>query len=170
MDTAHPPHRSFADARSLAPVVREVFGTDRRITAVDRLTGGTRKGVYRVVLDDATSAVVYLWSADEDYWSGLLPDGHDDPADPFSHASGLDLLEGATRRLAAVGARSPRLLFTDRGRARRRRGRPRRHPGVPAGTRPGRRAARPGRTRRGAAPDARPPRPRLRPGRPARRR
>ncbi|MFF4342179.1 phosphotransferase family protein [Kitasatospora sp. NPDC001540] len=119
MDTAHPPHpphRSFADARALAPVVREVFGTDRRITAVDRLTGGTRKGVYRVALDDATSAVVYLWSPDEDYWSGLLPDGRDDPADPFSHASGLDLLEGATRRLEAVGARVPRLLFTDRGR------------------------------------------------------
>ncbi|GLW55570.1 phosphotransferase [Kitasatospora phosalacinea] len=117
MDTEQsPPHRSFADARSLAPVVREVFGTDRRITAVDRLRGGTKKGVYRVVLDDATSAVVYLWSPDEDYWSGLLPDGHDDPADPFSHASGLDLLEGATRRLAAVGARAPRLLFTDRGR------------------------------------------------------
>ncbi|GAA2118790.1 phosphotransferase [Kitasatospora saccharophila] len=114
MDTAHPPHRSFADARSLAPVVREVFGTDRRITAVDRLRGGTRKGVYRVALDDGTSAVVYLWSADEDYWSGLLPDGHDDPAHPFSHASGLDPLEAATRRLAAVGARAPRLLFTDR--------------------------------------------------------
>ncbi|GLW72774.1 aminoglycoside phosphotransferase [Kitasatospora phosalacinea] len=116
MDTAHPPRRSFADARALAPVVWEVFGTDRRITTVDRLTGGTRKGVYRVVLDDATSAVVYRWSPDEDYWSGLLPDGHDDPADPFSHASGLDLLEGATRRLEAVGARVPRLLFTDRGR------------------------------------------------------
>ncbi|WP_245194810.1 aminoglycoside phosphotransferase family protein [Kitasatospora phosalacinea] len=110
------PGRTFADARSLAPVVREVFGTDRRITAVDRLRGGTKKGVYRVTLDDAGSAVVYLWSADEDYWSGLLPDGHDDPADPFSHASGLDLLEGATRRLEAVGARAPRLLFTDRGR------------------------------------------------------
>ncbi|MEU3498059.1 hypothetical protein ABZ747_31775 [Kitasatospora cineracea] len=110
------PGRTFADARSLAPVVREVFGTGRRIAGVERLRGGSKKGVYRVVLDDATSAVVYLWSADEDYWSGLLPAGHDDPANPFSHASGLDLLEGATRRLAAVGARAPRLLFTDRGR------------------------------------------------------
>ncbi|MFC8722277.1 phosphotransferase family protein [Kitasatospora sp. NPDC057198] len=116
METPHPPHRSFADARALAPVVREVFGTDRRIVSVDRLRGGTRKGVYRVVLDDAASAVVYRWSPDEDYWSGLLPDGRDDPADPFSHASGPDLLEGATRRLAAVGARVPRLLFTDRTR------------------------------------------------------
>ncbi len=108
--------RSFADARSLAPVVREVFGTGRRIAAVERLRGGSKKGVYRVALDDGTGAVVYLWSTEEDYWSGLLPEGHDDPANPFSHASGLDLLEGATRRLAAVGARAPRLLFTDRGR------------------------------------------------------
>jgi hypothetical protein len=32
--------RRFADVRQLARVVREVFGTDRRITSVDRLAGG----------------------------------------------------------------------------------------------------------------------------------
>ncbi|MEV7211871.1 hypothetical protein AB0O31_02080 [Kitasatospora cineracea] len=116
MSTGPARGRAFADARSLAPVVREVFGGGRRIVGVERLRGGSKKGVYRVGLADGASAVVYLWSAEEDYWSGLLPEGHDDPADPFSHASGLDLLEGATRRLAAVGVRVPRLLFTDRGR------------------------------------------------------
>ncbi|AUG77348.1 hypothetical protein CFP65_2519 [Kitasatospora sp. MMS16-BH015] len=108
--------RKFADAEGLAPVVREVFGTDRRISGVERLVKGTKKGVYRVGLDDGTSTIVYVWSADEDYWDGLLPEGHDDPANPFAHASGLDFFEGATRRLAAVGARSPRLLLADRSR------------------------------------------------------
>ncbi|GAB3086030.1 phosphotransferase [Micromonospora schwarzwaldensis] len=94
--------------------MREVFGTDRRIAAVDRLLNGTKKGVYRIMLDDATSVIVYAWNADEDYWDGLLPDGHDDPSNPFAHTSGIDFFEGATRRLESVGVRSPRLLLADR--------------------------------------------------------
>ena len=105
--------RKFADAETLALVMREVFGTDRRIAGVDRLLNGTKKGVYRVTLDDATSTIVYVWNADEDYWDGLLPEGHDDPSNPFAHASGIDFFCGATRRLEAVGARSPRLLLAD---------------------------------------------------------
>ncbi|WP_232664398.1 phosphotransferase [Pseudonocardia sp. TRM90224] len=107
-------HRRFADTEALTPVMREVFGTDRAIAAVDRLLNGTKKGVYRVTLDDATSTIVYVWNTDEDYWVGLLPDDHDDPSNPFAHASGINLFEGATRRLEAVGARSPRLLLADR--------------------------------------------------------
>src|SRR4051812_43325866 len=106
--------RKFADAETLTPVMREVFGTDRRIASVDRLLNGTKKGVYRGTLEGETSATVYVWNAEEDYWDGLLPDGHDDPSNPFAHASGIDFFEGATRRLEAVGARSPRLLFADR--------------------------------------------------------
>ncbi len=108
--------RTFADADTLAPVVREAFGTDRRITAVERLLNGTKKGVYRVTLDDATSTIAYVWNADEDYWDGLLPDGHDDPSNPFAHASGIEFFVGATRRLAAIGVRSPQLLLADRSR------------------------------------------------------
>ena len=108
--------RKFADTETLTPVMREVFGNDRRIGAVDRLLNGTKKGVYRVTLDDATSTIAYVWNADEDYWDGLLPDGHDDPSNPFAHASGIDFFEAATRRLEAVGVRSPRLLLADRSR------------------------------------------------------
>ena len=106
--------RSFADVGQLTGVVQEVFGTDRSIVGVDRLAGGTKKGVYRVALDDRTSTVIYIWSAEEDYWDGLLPDSSTDPASVFAHSSGIDLFEAATRRLQAVGVRSPRLLFTDR--------------------------------------------------------
>ena len=56
--------RKFADTETLTPVMREVFGNDRRIGAVDRLLNGTKKGVYRVTLDDATSTIVYVWNAD----------------------------------------------------------------------------------------------------------
>jgi hypothetical protein len=108
--------RRFADAASLAGVVREVFGTDRRIVSAARLPNGSKKGVYRVALDDRSSAIVYVWSAEEDYWDGRLPDDAGDPAGPFVHSCGLDLFEAATRRLATVGARSPRLLFADRSR------------------------------------------------------
>jgi hypothetical protein len=108
--------RRFADADQLAGVVREAFGTDRSIVGVERLAGGTKKGVYRVALDDRTSAVVYIWSAEEDYWDGLLPDASHDSESVFAHSSGIDLFEAATRRLESVGARSPRLFITDRSR------------------------------------------------------
>lgn len=111
-----PTQRRFADAETLAAVVREVFGTDRRIATVQRLPNGTKKGVYRVALDDRTSAIVYVWSPEEDYWDGHLPEQADDPASPFVHSSGIDLFEAATRRLESIGVRSPRILFTDRSR------------------------------------------------------
>jgi Phosphotransferase enzyme family len=108
--------REFADAGGLSDVVKTVFGAARRIVTVERLPNGSKKGVYRLVLDDATSALVYAWSESEDYWHGLLPDGAEDRASPFSHASGLDLFEAAVARLESVGVRCPRLLSADRSR------------------------------------------------------
>jgi 6-phosphofructokinase len=89
--------RKFADAETLTPLMREVFGTDRDITAVDRLLNGTKKGVYRVTLDDATSTIAYVWNADEDYWDGLLPEGHDDPL------SGVGVDSSGRPRLGGIG-------------------------------------------------------------------
>lgn len=109
-----PTQRRFADAETLAALMREVFGTDRRITTVDRLPNGSKKGVYRVALDDRTSTIVYVWSPEEDYWDGHLPEYADDPTSPFAHSSGIDIFEAATRRLESIGARSPRILYTDR--------------------------------------------------------
>jgi hypothetical protein len=112
--------RQFATKEQLADVVTAVFGTDRRILTATRLPNGSKKGVYRLVLDDGTSTIVYIWDPAEDYWSNVQspqsPD-HADPADTFSHASGLDLFEAAVRRLQALDVRCPRLLFADRGRS-----------------------------------------------------
>lgn len=97
----------------LAPLTRAALGPARGLTAVTRLRGGTKKGVYRLHLDDGSTAVAYVWSPDEDYWDA----GPSDPRDPFSHGTGLDLFTAAHDRLAAVGVRTPRLLYADPTRA-----------------------------------------------------
>jgi hypothetical protein len=109
--------RKFADAESLRPVVRAAFGRDRSLLGAERLAGGSKKGAYRLTMDDGGTTLVYAWADSEDYWRGVLPEGADDPADPFSHASGLALFEAAARRLASAGVRCPEILFTDRSRA-----------------------------------------------------
>lgn len=98
-------------------MVRAAFGGGRRLLRAERLAGGSKKGVYRLTMEDGGTALVYAWDESEDYWQGVLPEGADDPADPFSHASGLSLFEAAAQRLAAEGVRCPGILFTDRSRA-----------------------------------------------------
>src|ERR1700761_5777492 len=115
--TAMADEREFADAESLRPVVRAAFGRDRALLRAERVAGGSKKGAYRLTMDDGGTALIYAWNDSEDYWQGVLPEGTDDPADPFSHASGLALFEAAARRLASAGARCPEILFTDRSRA-----------------------------------------------------
>jgi hypothetical protein len=109
--------RKFADAESLRPVVRTVFGRDRSLLRVERLADGSKKGAYRLTIDDGRTALMYAWDDSEDYWQGVLPDGADGLADPFSQASGLDLFEAAARRLTSAGARCPEVRFTDRSRS-----------------------------------------------------
>jgi hypothetical protein len=76
---------------------------------VSRLTGGSKKDVYRLAFDDGFTAVAYLWAESENYW----PAGGD-PANPFSDASGLPLFEAAHRELDAAGVRTPRVYLIDR--------------------------------------------------------
>jgi hypothetical protein len=108
--------RRFADPGSVRPVVRAAFGRSRSLLGVERLAHGSKKGAYRLTMDHGGTALVYVWDDSEDYWQGVLPEGADDPADPFSHASGLTLFEAAARRLASAGVRCPELLLADRSR------------------------------------------------------
>ncbi|MEU0781241.1 phosphotransferase [Streptomyces sp. NPDC006173] len=89
------------------------FGNGRRLTGVSRLRGGSKKGVYRLVLDDDSTAVAYIWDESENYWLTTETDT-DRHADPFSPASGLDLFEAAHRRLRQLDIRTPQLLLADR--------------------------------------------------------
>ncbi|MET9389761.1 aminoglycoside phosphotransferase family protein [Streptomyces sp. NPDC006624] len=93
----------------LAPLARAALGPARTLTGVRRLRGGSRKGVYRLTLDDHSTAVAYVWSPGEDYWDQPDPDSRD----PFSPGTGLELFTAAHERLAASGVRTPRLLHTD---------------------------------------------------------
>ncbi|WP_202867485.1 phosphotransferase [Kribbella pittospori] len=98
----------------LAGAARAALGGGRRLEVVERLTGGTTKGVYRLTMDDATTAIAYLWNEAENYWPATDWDG--DLANPFSPGRGLDLYETVHARLDALGLRVPIVYLTDRDR------------------------------------------------------
>lgn len=98
----------------LAGAARAALGHRRRLEAVERLAGGTTKGVYRLTMDDATTAIAYLWEDSENYWPITEHDG--DLADPFSPGIGLDLFEAAHARLEALGLRVLDIHLVDRDR------------------------------------------------------
>ena len=58
----------------LAGVARAALGRSRTLESVARLAGGSRKGVYRLTMDDRTTAIAYLWAADENYWPAAAND------------------------------------------------------------------------------------------------
>jgi aminoglycoside phosphotransferase (APT) family kinase protein len=70
--------------------------------------------VYRLVMDDATTAIAYVWDADENYWPAA--EGDEDLTDPFSPGLGLGLFEAAHARLDGLGVRVPAIRFVDRDR------------------------------------------------------
>ena len=52
----------------LVGAAKAAFGGGRRLDGVERLAGGTQKGVYRLTMDDATTAIAFLWDDSENYW------------------------------------------------------------------------------------------------------
>lgn len=102
--------REFLSAGDVRDLVTDHFGSDRRLTGLDRLTGGSKKGAYRLTLDDGSTAMLYVWAAGENYW----PPARVVPDDPFSDASGAELFEAAHAALTAAGVRVPGLLLLDR--------------------------------------------------------
>ncbi|MFF8615326.1 phosphotransferase [Streptomyces sp. NPDC015350] len=99
----------------LAGAARAALGGGRRLEAVERLAGGTTKGVHRLTMDDAMTAIAYLWDDSENYWPTTEHDG--DLADPFAPGTGLDLFEAAHARLEALGLRVLKIYLIDRDRA-----------------------------------------------------
>lgn len=87
--------------------VQSVFES-ARVLEIKRLQGGSKKGVYRLLLGDQSPVVAYVWSDDEDYWSHVDPSS---PDDPFAHASGVQLFASSHATLTKLGVRVPRLLL-----------------------------------------------------------
>ncbi|MFF4591363.1 phosphotransferase family protein [Streptomyces sp. NPDC001388] len=102
--------RQHLTTACLAPLARAAAGSRRTLAGVTRLTGGSKKGVYRLTYDDDTTAIAYVWSPEEDYWDRAAAP---DPRRPLSPATGLGLFTAAHDRLVAAGVRTPRLLFAD---------------------------------------------------------
>lgn len=102
--------RTFLKTDDLGDLVRDHFGTSRRLSTLDRLPGGSCKGVYRLTLDDGATAILYAWRAGESYWP------HVDRVadDPFGGDSDVDAFASAHAALAAAGVRVPELLLLDR--------------------------------------------------------
>ena len=97
----------------LSGVARAAFGS-RRLAAVSRLRGGSKKGAYRLFLEDDATAIAYVWAESENYWPGHAAYTPADAyADPFSDASGLALFSAAQLELDAAGVRTPRVYLAD---------------------------------------------------------
>jgi phosphotransferase family enzyme len=103
--------REFLRPDDVRDLVADQFG--RPLTGLDRLTGGSKKGVYRLTLDDGSTTMLYVWAAGENYW----PPGPAVPDDPFTDASVADLFAAAHAALTAAGARVPRERIADHVRA-----------------------------------------------------
>ncbi|MFG3713878.1 phosphotransferase family protein [Micromonospora sp. NPDC047730] len=91
----------------LRPVARAACGR-RSLWSAERLAGGTKKGVYRLTLDDGSTVVAYVWHPAEDYWPARAVPESDDL---FGHATGAGLFAAAHREFAAAGVPVPRLLL-----------------------------------------------------------
>ena len=109
--------RIFAEPENLAGIVRAAFGPGRRLAAVHRLRGGSKKGVYRLTLDDGATVIGYLWNAAENYWPAAQREAGQSQADPFSGASGAGLFEASHACLDGLGVRVPQVYLLDRSRA-----------------------------------------------------
>ncbi|WP_031516402.1 phosphotransferase family protein [Streptomyces sp. NRRL F-5123] len=99
--------RAFAEDGETAGIVRDALGARVQVLGVERLRGGSHKGVYRVRTagGPADSVVVYRWAAGENYWPGEEP-------------AGAEAFLAAGRRLGEAGARVPRVLHADTSRER----------------------------------------------------
>jgi hypothetical protein len=84
------------------------------VGGVERLAGGSKKGVYRVGLDDGTTVVIYSWDGSENHWPAVEPELSSDVfADVFSDASGAALFRSAYDALGGLGVAVPQLLAYD---------------------------------------------------------
>jgi len=106
--------RGHLTAEDLHGIVNAAFDGRHQLRSVERLRGGTKKGVYRLAFEDGGTCIGYIWNDEENYWPAPV---EDDSSSPFFPASGLDLFEAAHTSLSEIGVRVPRLFLVDRSKA-----------------------------------------------------
>jgi hypothetical protein len=80
-----------------------------QLASLTRLAGGSKKGVYWLVLADESSVLLYVWREAENYW----PAGPQIVGDPFADASGARDFKACHAILAAAGVRIPAIFELD---------------------------------------------------------
>ena len=98
--------RAFVTAEDLQDLVRDTYGTDRRLRELSRLAGGTTKGVYRLTLDDGSTVLLYRWAAGENFWPAQT--GLD--VGPFQADPGRDGFARCHALLHDLGVRVPEIV------------------------------------------------------------
>ena len=105
--------RVFVTPADLHDLVRDTYGTDRWLRDLNRLAGGTTKGVYRLTLDDGTTVLLYRWAAEENFWPART--GLD--VGPFQAHAGRDGFARCHAILRDLGVRVPEMVFLGPDRA-----------------------------------------------------
>lgn len=79
---------------------------DRPLTGLQRLSGGSNKGVYRLTFADGGSCLAYRWHPDENFWPAqtILAVG------PLGASTGRAGFLHRHERLSALGVRVPKIL------------------------------------------------------------
>src|SRR5687768_7551756 len=98
--------RAYVSADDLQDLVRDTYGTDRRLRELTRLAGGSTKGVYRLTLDDGSTVLLYRWADDENFWPAQT--GLD--FGPFLSNGGPDDLARAHALFRGIGVRVPEIV------------------------------------------------------------
>lgn len=78
--------------------------------SLQRLSGGSKKGAYRVTRTDGSTLIAYIWHATENYW----PPTHDEHP-VFADASGQELFLGAHAAMRSAGVRTVGIVAQGEG-------------------------------------------------------
>lgn len=100
------------ETSAVRSLVAAALGSSADVLGVERLRGGSKKGVFRVLLTGNASAVLYVWDDSENWWSthGEVGVGE---SDIFADASGLALFAKAHQQLTALDVPVPEVLLLD---------------------------------------------------------
>lgn len=104
--------RQSEEVEDLQGLIAGALGGSSRAVAVERLRGGSRKGVHRVTVDGGPvpSVVVYNWADGENFWPGAQ---HGESPDVLAPSSGLAPFLAAHHCLDALGVRVPHVFLAD---------------------------------------------------------
>jgi hypothetical protein len=104
----------LAAPSAVRSLVAAALGPSVDVLGVERLRGGSKKGVFRLRLTGGASVVLYVWHDSENWWSAVS-EAKTGEGGLFADASGLALFAKAHEQLAALDVPVPEVLLLDDG-------------------------------------------------------